>query len=131
MSRRELAADLFTPHGPARAQVVVHGATGFTGRLVVEYLMARYPNGGNDANLRWAMGGRNADKLAAVLVAAGLAVLALVFAIDHRGRIRLLPHRAHLAADLVVADPNVPEQRVSFGTSGHRGSSLKDRKSVV
>ena len=25
----------------------------------------------------------------------------------------------------VVPDPNVPEQRVSFGTSGHRGSSLK------
>ena len=27
----------------------------------------------------------------------------------------------------VVPDPNVPEQRVSFGTSGHRGSSLKTR----
>ena len=25
----------------------------------------------------------------------------------------------------VVPDPEVPEQRVSFGTSGHRGSSLK------
>ncbi|HNH36177.1 MAG TPA: saccharopine dehydrogenase NADP-binding domain-containing protein [Rhodocyclaceae bacterium] len=43
--------------------IVVHGATGFTGRLVVEYLLSRYPNG---APLRWAMGGRNADKLAAV-----------------------------------------------------------------
>lgn len=43
--------------------IVVHGATGFTGRLVVEYLMARYPNG---KELRWAMGGRSADKLAAV-----------------------------------------------------------------
>lgn len=46
--------------------IVVHGATGFTGRLVVEYLMGRYPNGGNDAGLRWAMGGRSAAKLAAV-----------------------------------------------------------------
>ena len=46
--------------------IVVHGATGFTGRLVVEYLMARYPNGGNDAGLRWAMGGRSAEKLASV-----------------------------------------------------------------
>ncbi|MDT8990449.1 saccharopine dehydrogenase NADP-binding domain-containing protein [Curvibacter sp. APW13] len=46
--------------------IVVHGATGFTGRLVVEYLLARYPNGANDAGLRWAMGGRSADKLAAV-----------------------------------------------------------------
>ncbi|MDR3013893.1 MAG: saccharopine dehydrogenase NADP-binding domain-containing protein [Delftia acidovorans] len=43
--------------------LVVHGATGFTGRLVVEYLLRRYPAG---SGLRWAMGGRNADKLAAV-----------------------------------------------------------------
>ncbi len=45
--------------------IVVFGATGFTGRLVVEYLLARYPNGGA-SGLRWAMGGRSADKLAAV-----------------------------------------------------------------
>ena len=43
--------------------LVVHGATGFTGRLVVEYLLQRYPNG---QGLRWAMGGRSGDKLAAV-----------------------------------------------------------------
>ncbi len=41
--------------------IVVHGATGFTGRLVVEYLLSR-----RDTGLRWAMGGRSADKLAAV-----------------------------------------------------------------
>ncbi len=45
--------------------IVVHGATGFTGRLVIEYLMQRYPAGG-PSGLRWAMGGRSADKLAAV-----------------------------------------------------------------
>lgn len=43
--------------------LVVHGATGFTGRLVVEYLLQRYPSG---SGLRWAIGGRNAEKLAAV-----------------------------------------------------------------
>jgi short subunit dehydrogenase-like uncharacterized protein len=43
--------------------IVVHGATGFTGRLVVEYLVQRYPAG---SGVRWAMGGRSADKLAAV-----------------------------------------------------------------
>jgi short subunit dehydrogenase-like uncharacterized protein len=43
--------------------LVVHGATGFTGRLVVEYLLQRYPAG---SGLRWAMGGRDAEKLAAV-----------------------------------------------------------------
>ncbi len=43
--------------------IVMFGATGFTGRLVLEYLLQRYPNGGT---LRWAMGGRSAEKLAAV-----------------------------------------------------------------
>jgi short subunit dehydrogenase-like uncharacterized protein len=43
--------------------LVVHGATGFTGRLVVEYLLQHYPAG---SGVRWAMGGRSADKLAAV-----------------------------------------------------------------
>ena len=46
--------------------IVVHGATGFTGRLVIEYLLARAPSG-----LRWAMGGRSLDKLAAVRDAVG------------------------------------------------------------
>ena len=41
--------------------IVVHGATGFTGRLVIEYLLTR-----SGTDLRWAMGGRSADKLAAV-----------------------------------------------------------------
>ena len=50
-----------TNHKPF--DLVVHGATGFTGRLVVEYLLQRYPAG---SGLRWAMGGRSAEKLAAV-----------------------------------------------------------------
>lgn len=48
--------------------LVVHGATGFTGRLVIEYLLQRYPAG---SGLRWAMGGRSATKLAAVRDAVG------------------------------------------------------------
>ncbi|WP_394693165.1 saccharopine dehydrogenase family protein [Hyphobacterium sp.] len=43
--------------------IVVYGATGFTGRLVAEYLYATY-GAGND--LKWAMAGRSASKLAAV-----------------------------------------------------------------
>ncbi|MES2717599.1 MAG: saccharopine dehydrogenase NADP-binding domain-containing protein [Pseudomonadota bacterium] len=46
--------------------IVVHGATGFTGRLVIEYLLSRPATG-----LRWAMGGRSLDKLAAVRDAVG------------------------------------------------------------
>lgn len=53
---------------PKAFDLVVHGATGFTGRLVVEYLLQRYPAG---SGLRWAMGGRSADKLASVRDAIG------------------------------------------------------------
>ncbi|MCP2678226.1 saccharopine dehydrogenase NADP-binding domain-containing protein [Maricaulaceae bacterium NA33B04] len=40
--------------------VVVYGSTGFTGRLVAEYIAATHPD------LRWAMAGRSEDKLKAV-----------------------------------------------------------------
>ncbi|TVP90937.1 MAG: saccharopine dehydrogenase [Pseudomonadaceae bacterium] len=43
--------------------LIVYGASGYTGRLVAEYLSQEYAN---DSGLRWAMAGRNADKLAAV-----------------------------------------------------------------
>ena len=43
--------------------VVVYGATGFTGKLVVEYMAKQYPAG---SGVSWAMAGRSADKLAAV-----------------------------------------------------------------
>jgi short subunit dehydrogenase-like uncharacterized protein len=43
--------------------IVVYGATGFTGRLVADYLNRTYGNGGE---VRWAMAGRSAGKLAAV-----------------------------------------------------------------
>jgi short subunit dehydrogenase-like uncharacterized protein len=41
--------------------VVVYGASGFTGRLVAEYLAARYAG-----RIKWAMAGRDAARLAAV-----------------------------------------------------------------
>lgn len=48
--------------------IVVYGATGFTGQLVAEYLADRYKG---DANLKWAMAGRSQDKLASVRDAIG------------------------------------------------------------
>jgi short subunit dehydrogenase-like uncharacterized protein len=48
--------------GAREYDVVVWGATGFTGRLVAEYLAERY----GDGQLRWAMGGRDHHKLEAV-----------------------------------------------------------------
>ena len=43
--------------------IVIYGATGFTGRLVAEYLVKQYAN---DNSVKWAMAGRSADKLAQV-----------------------------------------------------------------
>ena len=43
-------------------EVVVFGATGFTGRLVAEYLLAEYGRG-EEGELRWAMAGRSQSKL--------------------------------------------------------------------
>lgn len=43
--------------------VVVYGATGFTGRLVAEYIARQY---GVGKDLKWAMAGRSEEKLAAV-----------------------------------------------------------------
>lgn len=43
--------------------LVVYGASGFTGRLVAEYLVKQYAN---DSSLKWAMAGRNQEKLAQV-----------------------------------------------------------------
>jgi short subunit dehydrogenase-like uncharacterized protein len=48
--------------------IVVYGATGFTGQLVAEYLATRYKN---DAQLKWAMAGRSLDKLKSVREAVG------------------------------------------------------------
>lgn len=43
--------------------IVVYGASGFTGRLVAEYLVKQYKD---DNSFTWAMAGRSADKLAQV-----------------------------------------------------------------
>src|SRR3954470_10980521 len=53
---------------PRQFDIIVYGATGFTGQLVAEYLASHYRN---DGQLRWAMAGRNLDKLASVRDAIG------------------------------------------------------------
>jgi short subunit dehydrogenase-like uncharacterized protein len=47
----------------SKFDIVVYGATGFTGRLVAEYLAGHYKD---DDRLKWAMAGRNLDKLKSV-----------------------------------------------------------------
>jgi len=50
--------------GGREFDIIVYGATGFTGRLVAEYLVQHY--GGRADAPKWAMAGRSADKLAEV-----------------------------------------------------------------
>jgi short subunit dehydrogenase-like uncharacterized protein len=52
----------------SKFDIIVYGATGFTGQLVAEYLAAHYKG---DNSLKWAMAGRSLDKLASVRDAIG------------------------------------------------------------
>jgi short subunit dehydrogenase-like uncharacterized protein len=52
----------------SKFDIVVYGATGFTGQLVAEYLATHYRD---DKPLRWAMAGRSLDKLKSVRDAIG------------------------------------------------------------
>jgi short subunit dehydrogenase-like uncharacterized protein len=62
----------------SKFDIVVYGATGFTGRLVAEYLAAHY-TGRDDP--KWAMAGRSKEKLASVRDAIGApADIALIVA---------------------------------------------------
>ena len=52
----------------SKFDIIVYGATGFTGRLVAEYLATQYRG---DGDLKWAMAGRSKEKLASVRDAIG------------------------------------------------------------
>ena len=45
--------------------IIVFGATGFTGKLVVEYLIEHY--GVNNELFTWAIAGRNEDKIKKII----------------------------------------------------------------
>ena len=57
--------------------IIVYGASGFTGRLAAQYLNESY---GVDGNVRWAMAGRNAGKLGEVAAKIGADAAPLVIA---------------------------------------------------
>ena len=52
----------------SKFDIIVYGATGFTGQLVAEYLAAHYTG---NSGPKWAMAGRSPDKLASVRDAIG------------------------------------------------------------
>lgn len=82
--------------------LVVWGATGFTGKLVVEYLLARY---GVNQDLCWAIAGRSSSKLEALKVKLG----------DVAGELPVLTANSH---DPPSLDALVSQTRVIISTVG-------------
>jgi len=58
-------------------EIILYGASGFTGELVAEYLGAEHPD------LRWAIAGRNQQKLEALRLRLGLPELPILIADSH------------------------------------------------
>jgi short subunit dehydrogenase-like uncharacterized protein len=85
----------------AEFDIIVWGATGYTGRLVAEHMLKTY---GADGDLKWAMGGRSAEKLAEVR--AGI------------GAPDTLPLIVGDAADPTALDAMVRRARVIISTVG-------------
>src|SRR5690606_15389527 len=75
--------------------VIVYGATGFTGRLVAEYLLRTY---GAEGEVRWAMAGRDSAKLKAVALELGAPASVPLITVDARDGAALdaLAHRARV-----------------------------------
>ena len=58
---------------------VVYGATGFTGKLVVEYLVHKYSN---NSQIKWALAGRNLEKLESVAASKNVPEGTRLFEVD-------------------------------------------------
>ncbi|MDR9453346.1 MAG: saccharopine dehydrogenase NADP-binding domain-containing protein [Wenzhouxiangella sp.] len=79
--------------------LVIMGATGFTGRLVVEYLLGCY---GTDGELNWAIAGRSEDKLNALRDELGAEVLPVIQADSHdRASLDQLVEKTHVVCSTV------------------------------
>jgi short subunit dehydrogenase-like uncharacterized protein len=80
--------------------IVVYGATGFTGTLVCEYLHSQYRN----SNIRWAIAGRNQDKLESLKAHLGLPEQVAVLVAD--------------GADCLALTPIVKDTKVIIAAAG-------------
>ena len=63
----------------SKFDIIVYGATGFTGQLVAEYLATHYRD---DKALKWAMAGRSLDKLTSIRDAIGASADTALIAAD-------------------------------------------------
>ncbi|PZQ62882.1 MAG: saccharopine dehydrogenase [Sphingomonas taxi] len=80
----------------AEFEIVVYGATGFTGRLVAEYLAQRYPSG-----LSWALAGRSPTRLAEVRDTLGIDVPLVIADGDDPATLRAMCERAAVVISTV------------------------------
>ncbi len=78
--------------------LVLFGATGFTGRLTAEYLVER---AGEGAGVRWALAGRNKDKLKALRDELGVDLPLLHADADDAGSVRDVAERTRVVATTV------------------------------
>jgi short subunit dehydrogenase-like uncharacterized protein len=83
----------------SKFDIVVYGASGFTGKLVAEYLAAHYSGG----DPRWAMAGRSLEKLASVRDAIGAPTdTALIQAdADDKGSLQAMVEQTNLVLSAV------------------------------
>jgi short subunit dehydrogenase-like uncharacterized protein len=99
---------IIPPREGRRFDIVVWGATGFTGKLVAEYLARREESAGPGARLAWALAGRSREKLESVR-----AMLAAEFP-----RAKDLPILTGDGRDRASLDPIVRDTRVLITTVG-------------
>ena len=99
--------------------VVVYGATGFTGKLVVEYMLNQY---GDDETISWAMAGRSHEKLVAVRDALGVSKdvpLLTVDSDDEESIIQMVQQTQCVLTTVgpyQLYGPNIVKQCVAHGT---------------
>ena len=99
--------------------VVVYGATGFTGKLVVEYMLNQY---GSDKSISWAMAGRSHEKLIAVRDALGVSpdIPLLTVDSDDEESIKQMVQQAQCVLTTVgpyqLYGPNIVKHCVANGT---------------
>ena len=99
--------------------VVVYGATGFTGKLVVEYMLNQY---GSDQSISWAMAGRSHEKLIAVRDALGVSpdIPLLTVDSDDKESIKQMVQQAQCVLTTVgpyqLYGPNIVKHCVANGT---------------
>jgi len=87
---------------PKDFDVIVYGATGFTGRLVAEYLLKTY---GAAGPVRWAMAGRSAAKLAEVRDLIGAPADLPLIAADGTDAVALAALASRTKAVITTAGP--------------------------